>query len=68
MERKGRIALEIDSALLTELGIDESSEFEVRSDGQSLIITPLSAHTRQVRDSADRIMRRYHDLFKRLAE
>lgn len=64
------VALVLDKPLLEELGLDESSEVEVSTNGQILIVAPKrnSSRERKFRESADKIHRKYAGLFKRLSE
>lgn len=64
------VALVLDKPLLEELGLDESSEVEVSTNGQILIVAPkrTSSRERKFRKSADKIHRKYAGLFKRLSE
>ena len=64
------IALVLDKPLLEELGLDESSEVEVSTNGQVIVITPKrsSARERKFRSAVDKINGKYAGLFKRLSE
>ena len=64
------IALVLDNALLEELGLDESSEVEVSTNGQIIVIAPISnsARERKFREAADEVNVRYAGLFQRLGE
>jgi antitoxin component of MazEF toxin-antitoxin module len=64
------IALVLDKPLLEELGLDESSEVEVSTNGQVIVITPKrdSARDREFRKAVDKINGKYAGLFKRLSE
>jgi antitoxin component of MazEF toxin-antitoxin module len=64
------IALVLDKPLLEELGLDESSEVEVSTNGQVIVITPKrdSARDRKFRKAVDKINGKYAGLFKRLSE
>ena len=64
------VAIVLDKPLMEELGLDESSEVEMSTNGQVLVITPKrdSARERKFRKSAEKINRKYAGLFKRLSE
>ena len=64
------IALVLDRPLLDELGLDESSEIEVSTNGDVLVMTPVRATgpEEQFRKSAEKVTTKYAGLFKRLAE
>jgi len=64
------IAVVLDKPLLEQLGLDESSEVEVSTNGQIIVITPKrdSARDRRFRKAVDKINRKYAGLFKRLSE
>ncbi len=64
------LALVIDKPLLEALGIDESTELEVSTDGDVVVITPMRDPERAAR--LDEIVAEAHDryggVFKRLAK
>ncbi|HEX2061703.1 MAG TPA: AbrB/MazE/SpoVT family DNA-binding domain-containing protein [Thermoanaerobaculia bacterium] len=64
------VALVLDKPLLEQLGLDESSEVEISTNGQLLVVTPVrsSSRERKFRKSAEKIADKYAGLFKRLAE
>ncbi len=64
------IAVVLDKPLLEELGLDESSEVEVSTNGQIIVITPKrsTARDRKFRKAVDKINSKYAGLFKRLSE
>ena len=64
------IAIVLDKPLLEELGLDESSEVEISTNGQVIVITPKrdSARDRKFRKAVDKVNRKYAGLFKRLSE
>ena len=64
-------AIVIDKAVLDLLGIDDSTDLRVTTDGTSLKITPTTAgdaRRARLNDALDRIEERYPDTLKRLAE
>jgi len=64
------IAIVLDKPLLEELGLDESSEVEISTNGQVIVITPKrdSARDRKFRKAVDKVNHKYAGLFKRLSE
>ena len=64
------IAVVLDKPLLEELGLDESSEVEVSTNGQIIVITPKrnAARDRKFRKAVEKINSKYAGLFKRLSE
>jgi antitoxin MazE len=64
------VALVLDRPLLEELGLDDSSEVEISTNGDVLVMTPVRVADReqQFRKSAEKITTKYAGLFKRLAE
>lgn len=64
-------AIVIDKAVLDLLGIDDSTDLRVTTDGTSLKITPTRAsdvRRARLNDALDRIEGRYPDTLKKLAE
>ncbi len=64
------LAIVLDKPLLEQLGIDESTELEISTNGDVLVMTPVRdrAHERKFRKAVERINRKYAGLFRRLAE
>lgn len=64
------LALVLDKALLEKLGIDASTELELSTDGDVLIVTPVRAQgrTARLREIAADAQDRFAGAFKRLAE
>jgi antitoxin component of MazEF toxin-antitoxin module len=58
----------IDEALLNKLDIDESTEFEVRTDGRSIILIPTGDGERSLKDEANELMDRFNQTFEELSE
>jgi antitoxin component of MazEF toxin-antitoxin module len=70
LKRHGnRLGLTFDKALLEVLGIDETTELEIRTNGRTLLVTPKeSDHATRVRDAALRVMTKHERTLRRLAE
>lgn len=64
------LALVLDKPLLEQLGIDETTELEVSSNGDVLVVTPVRdrARERKFRKAVEKVNRKYAGLFKRLSE
>ena len=64
------IALVLDKPLLEQLGIDETTELELSTNGDVLVITPVrdAARQRKLRKILEEMDDRYGGVFKRLAE
>jgi len=64
------VALVLDKPLLEELGLDDSSEVEISTNGDVLVITPVrdAARGRKVKKIIDKLDERYAGVFRRLAE
>jgi antitoxin component of MazEF toxin-antitoxin module len=64
------LALVLDKPLLEQLGIDESTELEISTNGDVLVITPERDRARQkkLKKILDEIDREYSGVFRRLAE
>lgn len=62
-------ALVIDRQTLAQMGLSEAGEVQMTLHGQQLVITPV--HPRipedKLRESMDRVLDKYDDLFRRLA-
>lgn len=63
-------ALVIEKPILSLLGATSESEFEVITDGKSLILTPIPDEMRQKRflKSMEKMAKRYHKTFETLAQ
>lgn len=64
------LALVLDKPLLEQLGIDETTELELSTNGDVLVLTPVrdAARERKFRKAIQKINRRYAGLFRRLSE
>jgi len=62
------VALMLDPSILEELGLDENSEVELTTDGDSLVIMPVAVREKKFRDAMEKIDRQYASVFRRLAE
>jgi len=64
------VALVLDKPLLEELGLDDSSEVEISTNGDVLVVTPVRDATRgrRLKRIIDRLDDRYGGVFRRLAE
>jgi antitoxin component of MazEF toxin-antitoxin module len=64
------LALAIDRPLLEALGIDESTELEVSTDGDVVVITPMRdpERTAKLEEIVAEAHERYGGVFKRLAK
>jgi antitoxin MazE len=64
------LALVIDKPMLEKLGIDETTELELSTDGEVLVISPVREMTREQRfkKALEAVNEKHADLFKRLAD
>jgi len=64
------LALILDRPLLEQAGIDETTQVEVSTDGDVIVISPVRAKKRSARlhKALDEINDRYAGVFKRLAK
>jgi antitoxin component of MazEF toxin-antitoxin module len=67
------VALVLDEPLLEELGLDADAEVELSTTDGTLVVTRVpdeapGERERKFRDAADKINRKYADVFRRLAE
>jgi antitoxin component of MazEF toxin-antitoxin module len=64
------LALVIDKSLLEATGIDASSQLEVSTDGDVIVISPVRAkrRTARLRDILRELDRKHAGAFRRLAE
>jgi antitoxin MazE len=64
------VALVLDRGLLEELELDESSEVELSTNGDVLVVTPVRSESRRrnVSRIIDEIDAKYAGVFRRLAE
>lgn len=64
------LALIIDKPILDLLGADPDTPFDVTTDGQVLVLTPIKDINKQTafKDSLDKVNRKYSKALKRLAE
>lgn len=70
LHHNGSSLLPIDETLLRQWKVDRDAVFEVKTEGQRLIIEPVSAdlEDEQLEKLMDKIERDYDAMFKRLAE
>jgi len=63
------VALVLDKPLLEQLGLDETSEVEVSTNGDVLVVTPVrdAARRRKLKKIIEKIDERYGGVFRRLA-
>jgi antitoxin MazE len=63
-------ALVIDKPILELLRVSPETQFEIMTDGQSLVLTPLRdpAEERKFQDALDMVHKRFGRAMKRLAE
>lgn len=66
----GEVALVLDAPLLEQFGLNESSEVELSTNGDVLIVTPIpdDAHPRKLNEILDELDEQYAGVFRRLAE
>lgn len=64
------LAMVLDKPLLERLGIDADTEFEVSTDGQVIVLSPVRdrARTAKLKRIAKNAHARYAGVFRRLAE
>jgi antitoxin MazE len=64
------VCLVLDESLLVQFGVDESSEVELSTNGDTLIVTPVreAERARKVREVVEKVDREYADVFRRLAD
>jgi antitoxin MazE len=64
------LGIVIDKPILELLKIERDTPLDITTDGNQLIIRPLSAAERAKRldDAVDRVMNNHHDTLKKLAE
>ena len=62
-------ALVIDKQTLAQMGLSEAGEVQMTLHGQQLVITPFnpSIPEDKLKESMDRVLDKYDDLFRRLA-
>jgi antitoxin component of MazEF toxin-antitoxin module len=62
-------ALVIDKQTLAQMGLSEASEVSMTLHGRQLVITPVEPRIsdEELRDSMERVLDKYDDLFRRLA-
>lgn len=59
----------IEQPILELLDIDRDTPLEVRTDGESLIIRPVTREKRErIREAAERLMTRHDETLKKLAQ
>jgi len=70
LHHNGSSLLHIDEKVLREWKVDRDAVFEVKTEGQRLIIEPVSVdrEDEQLERLMDKIERDYDAMFKRLAE
>ncbi len=64
------MALVIEKPILELLGANTTTIFEITTDGNSLILTPVKneSHEEKVKKASEKINERYADVLKKLAE
>ena len=64
------LALVLDKPLLEALGIDESTELEISTNGDVLVVTPVRdrAREKKLKKILEQLDREYGGVFRRLAE
>ncbi len=64
------MALVIERPILELLGANPETKFDVTTDGEALILTPIrdAAHQKRFRMSMDKIGKKYSEAFKELAK
>ncbi len=64
------VALVLDKPLLEQLGLDETSEVEISTNGDVLVVTPVRDELadRKFKKSAEKITTKYAGLFHRLSK
>jgi antitoxin component of MazEF toxin-antitoxin module len=64
------LALILDKPLLEQAGIDETTEVEISTDGDVIVISPVRTKKRaaRLRTALEEINERYAGVFKRLSE
>jgi antitoxin MazE len=64
------VALVLDKPLLEKLGLDETSEVEISTNGDVLVVTPVrdAARRRKLKKIIEKIDEQYGGVFRRLAE
>ncbi len=64
------MALVIEKPILDLLGADAETPFDIMTDGQALVLTPVHGKARRkaVRDARERVHRKYAADLKKLAE
>lgn len=60
--------LVIEKPILELLSIDRDTELEMTTDGERLIIEPVRAGKRNLRASAEKIMKKHDATFRKLAK
>lgn len=67
-----KLVLDIDKTLLKQLNITSKTVFEIKTDGKSIILTPVSnlkiSDNPKIQDAADEILEKYDELFKKLSK
>ena len=63
------LGLIIERPILDLLNIDRDTKLEIQTDGEALIIRPIrDEHSRRVRESTARIMKKHEHSLRKLAE
>jgi len=64
------VALVLDKPLLKQLGLDETSEVELSTNGDVLVVTPVrdAARRRKLKKIIEKMDDQYGGVFQRLAE
>ena len=64
------LAIVLDKPLLEQLGIDETTELEISTNGDVLVMTPVRTRAREkkLKKILEQLDREYGGVFRRLAE
>ena len=64
------LALVIEKPILELLGADAETLFDITTDGNALILTPIknSDHEKRVEEATAEAMKKHHEALKKLAE
>ena len=64
------LALVLEQPLVDELGLDDGTEVELSTNGESFVVTPVrDAHRERLfRESAEKVLEKHAGLFRRLSK
>jgi len=62
-------AIVLDKTILAQMGLSEADEVQITLHGQQLVVTPVRPRIpdERLRESLDRVLDEYDELFRRLA-